>query len=136
MSLLGDLAGQALGGGLSGSGGGQGGLMGAALQLLNNRPGGISGLAQSFAQNGLGDIMKSWIGTGANAPVSAEQIQNVLGSDTVNDFAKKAGVSPDAASGHLADLLPLLIDKLTPNGQAPEGGTDLLSLGMKYLGGK
>ena len=136
MSLLGDLAGQALGGGLSGSGGGQGGLMRAALQLLNNRPGGIAGLAQSFAQNGLGDIMQSWIGTGANAPVSAEQIQNVLGNDTVNDFAKKAGVSPDAASGHLADLLPLLIDKLTPNGQVPEGGTDLQSLGMKYLGGK
>ena len=136
MSLLGDLAGQALGGALSGSGGGRGGLMAAALQLLNNRPGGIAGLAQSFSQNGLADMMQSWIGTGANAPVSPEQIENVLGSDAVNEFAQKAGVSPDAASGHLADLLPLLIDKLTPNGHAPEGGTDLVALGMNYLGGK
>lgn len=136
MSLLGDLAGQALGGALAGSGSGQIGMMGAALQLLNSQPGGIAGLAQSFAKNGLGDMVQSWIGTGANAPVTGDQIQNVLGSDAMKSFAEKAGVSPAAAGGHLAALLPTLIDKLTPNGQAPEGGVDLLSLGMKLFGGK
>ncbi len=136
MSLLGDLAGQALSGALSGGSGGQSGLMSLALQMLNNQPGGIAGLAQSFSQNGLGDVVQSWIGTGANAPVSAGQIENVLGSDALNSFAEKAGVSKEAAGGHLAELLPMLIDKLTPNGQAPAGGTDLFSLGMKMLSGR
>ena len=136
MSLLGDLAGQALSGALSGSGGGQSGMMGAALQLLNNYPGGIAGLAEAFGKNGLGDAVQSWIGTGANAPVSADQVENVLGSDALDSFAEKAGVSREAAGGHLAEMLPMLIDKLTPHGQAPEGGTDLLSLGMKLFGGR
>ena len=136
MSLLGDLAGQALSGALSGSGGSQSGLMGAALELLNNHPGGIGGLAQAFEQNGLGGIAQSWIGNGANSPVSADQIQSVLGSDAVKAFAEKAGVSPEAASGHLAELLPSLVDKLSHNGEAPAEGTDLLSLGMKLFGGK
>lgn len=136
MSLLGDLAGQALGGAFSGSSGSQSGILGAALQMLNNRPGGIGGLVQSFEQNGLGGIVQSWIGTGANSPVSAEQVENALGSDAVKEFAEKAGVSHEAASGHLAEILPMLVDKLTPNGQAPEGGTDLVSLGMKMFGRK
>ena len=136
MSLLGDLAGQALSGALSGSGGGQSGLMGAALQMLNSQPGGIAGLAERFAKNGLGDAVQSWIGNGANAPVSAQQVENVLGSDALSDFAEKAGVSKEAAGGHLAEMLPMLIDKLTPNGQAPAAGTDLFSLGMKMLSGK
>ena len=136
MSLLSDLAGQALGGAFSGSGGRQSGLMAAALELLNNHPGGISGLAQAFEQNGLGGIVQSWIANGANAPVSAEQVESVLGIDAVNSFAEKAGVSPEEASGHLAEILPSLIDKLTHNGQVPAEGTDLLSIGMKLFGGK
>jgi uncharacterized protein YidB (DUF937 family) len=136
MSLFSDLAGQALSGALSGSGGSQSGLMGAALQMLNNQPGGIAGLAESFAKNGLGDAMQSWIGNGANAPVSAGQVESVLGSDALSSFAEKAGISKEAAGRHLAELLPVLIDKLTPNGQAPAGGTDLLSLGMRLFGGK
>ena len=137
MSLLGDLAGQALSGALSGgSGGGQSGMLGAALEMLNNHPGGIAGLAQAFQQNGLGGIAQSWIGNGENSPVSADQIQNVLGSDMLKSFAEKAGISPDMASGSLAEMLPGLVDKLTHNGQAPAEGTDLLSLGMKLFGGK
>ena len=137
MSLLGDLAGQALSGVLSGSGGGQqSGLLGAALQMLNNHSGGISGLAQAFEQNGLGGLAQSWIGNGENAPVSAQQIESVLGSDALESFAEKAGVSPDLASGHLSEMLPGLIDKLTHNGEAPPEGTDLLSLGTRIFGGK
>ncbi len=137
MSLFGDLAGQALSGVLSGgSGGGQSGMLGAALEMLNNHPGGIAGLAQAFEQNGLGGVAQSWIGSGANLPISAEQIQNVLGSDMVKSFAEKAGVSPDMASGHLAEMLPGLVDQLTHNGQAPSEGTNLLELGMKLFGGK
>ena len=136
MSLFSDLAGQALSGALSGSGGGHSGMMGAALEMLNNHPGGIGGLAQSFEQNGLGGIVQSWIGSGENAPVTAGQIESVLGSDAVKSFAEKAGVSQEAASGHLAEMLPSLIDKLTHNGEAPAEGTDLLSMGMKLFGGK
>ena len=79
--------------------------------------------------------MASWIGTGANAPVSGEQIKDALGSDTVTQIAEKAGVAPDAALGGLAALLPQLVDKLTPDGKVPEG-TDLVSQGLNMLKGK
>jgi len=136
MSLFGDLAGEALSSALSGAGGGQSGMMGAALQMLNNHPGGIAGLAQAFEQNGLGGVAQSWIGNGENSPVSAQQLESVLGSDMLRSFAEKAGISPDLASGQLAQMLPGLVDKLTHNGEAPAEGTDLLSLGMKLFGGK
>jgi uncharacterized protein YidB (DUF937 family) len=62
----------------------------------------------------------SWVGTGQNLPISADQIQHVLGSEQVKELAAKAGISSDAASSHLAQLLPMLIDKITPNGQLAE----------------
>lgn len=66
--------------------------------------------------------MNSWISTGQNLPISAEQIQGVLGSDQVKQIAAQVGVSPDVASSKLAELLPTMIDKLTPDGKLPEGG--------------
>ena len=78
------------------------------------------GLVQSFHEKGLGAIASSWVGTGQNMPVSADQIHQVLGSDQVKALAAKAGISPDMAGGAIASLLPTLVDKLTPNGQVPE----------------
>lgn len=124
-SVVGALAG--------GQGGGNSGLMDVVMQLINSQPGGLGGLVQSFQQGGLGDIVNSWVSTGRNLPVSAEQLQSVLGGGQLQDIAAKLGVSPEQASGSLAELLPQVVDRLTPNGQIPEGGTDLLAQGMEML---
>ena len=102
------------------------------MELIQNYPGGISGLIQQFHSNGLGGIVSSWISTGQNLPISAEQIHQVLGSQFVQNFAAKAGISPDTASSSLSQLLPSLVDKLTPNGQVPEH-SDLMSMGSDLL---
>ena len=88
--------------------------------------GGVGGLAEKFGQAGLGDVVGSWIGQGANAGISAEQIAAVLGSGPLADFAQKLGVSPQQASETLAGLLPEAIDRLTPGGQV-DGADDLLA---------
>jgi uncharacterized protein YidB (DUF937 family) len=124
-SVVGALAG--------GQGGGNSGLMGVVMQLINSQPGGLGGLVQSFQQGGLGDIVNSWVSTGQNLPVSAEQLQSVLGGGRLQDIAAQLGVSPEQAAGSLADLLPQVVDKLTPNGRIPEGGGDLLVQGMEML---
>jgi uncharacterized protein YidB (DUF937 family) len=103
----------------------------AALSMLANHSGGLSGLAQQFSANGLGGLISSWIGTGQNAPVSGEQLQNVLGSEQIQRVAAQAGVSPETAKSGLAQILPLLIDRLTPNGEVPQG--DLMAKGMELL---
>ena len=73
------------------------------------------------------------MGTGQNLPITAQQIQQVLGSNTIKDLAAKAGISTDEVSSHLTQLLPTIVDKLTPNGQIPQG--DIMSKGMDLLKG-
>lgn len=128
MGLLDSVVG-ALAGGQSG---GNNGLLDVVMQLINNQPGGLGGLVQSFQQGGLGEIVNSWVSTGQNLPVSVEQLQSVLGGGALQDIAAKLGVSPEQASGSLAELLPQVVDKLTPGGQLPQGG-DLLAQGMDML---
>ena len=116
--------------------GGNNGLLEAAMQLLNNpQTGGLAGLVNHFQQGGLGEVVKSWISTGQNLPVSAEQLQSVLGGSTLQGLAAQLGMSHDQVAGGLAGLLPQLVDKLTPDGTLPEGG-DLLGQGLGALGGK
>jgi uncharacterized protein YidB (DUF937 family) len=133
MSLL-DQLGQAAGG-MLGGGGNQNPLLQAVTSLLgqNSSVGGLAGLVQAFQKNGLADIVNSWVSTGQNLPVSAQQIKQGLGGDLLNQVSSKAGLSPDAASSQLAGLLPDLIDKLTPNGKIEAGGLDHL---MKMVQGK
>ena len=84
----------------------------AVLQMLKSHPGGLAALVQGFQSKGLGDVMSSWIGTGQNMPISADQVTHVLGADKVNSMAAQAGVTPAAAGGSLAALLPMLINHL------------------------
>lgn len=95
---------------------------GAGLADLLKGQGGVQGLADKFGQHGLGEIASSWISTGGNGAVSAEQIQAVIGHGPIADFGQKLGVSPEQAATTLAGLLPEAIDRLTPNGQAHEAG--------------
>jgi len=123
------LAGKFLGGS---AGGTQNPLLDIALSLLANpQTGGLEGLVETFKNKGLGDIMSSWISTGQNLPISSGQIQQILGSDLIQQFAKKLGASNADVSGGLANLLPDLIDKLTPTGQLPE--KNVLEQGLKML---
>ena len=87
--------------------------------------GGVGGLVEKFNQAGLADVVGSWIGTGANANISAEQITAVLGHGPLADIAAKMGVTPQQAGETLAGLLPEAIDRLTPGGQL-NGADDLL----------
>jgi uncharacterized protein YidB (DUF937 family) len=102
------------------------------LEMIQNHPGGLNGLVQSFHQNGLGGLVNSWTSTGENQAATAAQIQQVLGSDRVQALAQKLGVSPEAAGSTLAQLLPTVIDKLTPNGSIPEQ-SNLLQMGENLL---
>ena len=121
-------------GAASATGGSQSSLASAALSMLSGQSGGISGLVQQFASKGLGNIVSSWVSTGQNLPISPEQVGNVLGQDQVQAVAAQAGVSPEEAKSGLAQILPQLVDRLTPNGEVPQG--DLMSKGMELLKGK
>ena len=114
--------------------GSQSSLASEALSMLSSQSGGISGLVQQFASKGLGNIVSSLVGTGQNLPISPEQLHSVLGSEQVQAIAAKVGISPEAASSELAQILPQMVDHLTPNGEVPQG--DLMSKGMELLNGK
>ena len=94
--------------------------------------GGLGGLVSKFAQHGLGDVINSWIGTGQNQAIGAEQLSSVLGSDTIAGLAQKLGLSHGDMASQLSQMLPQIIDQLTPQGQVPQGGLGNVSniLGM------
>jgi uncharacterized protein YidB (DUF937 family) len=129
MSLL-DLAGQLLGGGQQG---GNATLMSAVLQMVNNHPGGLPGLVSAFQEQGLGGVVSSWVGTGTNEAVAPQQVQSVVGDSQIEDVAAKLGISKEDASTKIAQLLPGIIDHLTPNGQVPSSGSNILELGEGLL---
>lgn len=119
-------------GSLAGAGEGKGALLDVVMQLVNKYPGGVAGLVQAFQQGGLGEIANSWVSTGANLPLSGEQLQGVLGGDLLGQLAARLGSTPEQASSGVAQLLPQIVDQLTPNGQLPQGG-ELLSQGLDLL---
>ena len=107
-------------------------LVAHVLQMLNDpRTGGLQGLVQTFKDKGLGGIVSSWVGTGTNQPITADQITHALGADRVQQIAQAAGTQSGAAASQLAALLPSLIDKLTPAGTIPESGA--LAQGLAAL---
>lgn len=115
----------ALGAQPSGAGGGQAALINAVVGMLANgsAQGGLAGLVQQFEQAGLGQVIGSWVSSGANLPVSAEQLGQVLGGGgTLAGLAEQTGLSHQDLTGQLAQLLPGLVDQLTPQGQLPAGG--------------
>jgi len=114
VGLLDNLENQAVSGLL---GGNSSPLVTSILQMIQSQPGGLQGLVQSFHDKGLGGLVSAWVSTGPNPPATADQIQQVLGSDKVKQLAAAAGISPDLAGSSIAQLLPTIVDKLTPNGQ-------------------
>ena len=90
--------------------------------------GGVQGLLERLQGNGMGTEADSWVSTGPNQMLSAEQIGSVLGSGPIADFAQKLGISPQQAAGIAAVLLPIIISQLTPNGRAQEADSNLSQL--------
>ena len=123
-SVLGSAMGAMSGGGQGGAGGGDM-LMRVLGGLLNQSggAGGLAGLVRQLQQGGLGDAVQSWVGHGQNLPVSPEQLHAALGGDQVSAMAQEAGVPQDDLMAQLSQMLPGVVDKLTPNGELPAGGT-------------
>jgi len=91
----------------------------AIMEYINSpQVGGISGLQQKFQEKGLGGLVSSWIGSGQNLPISADELQSVLHSDALNQAAAKFGVDPGHLTSMMTQLLPHVVDKMTPTDQA------------------
>ncbi|WP_374246435.1 YidB family protein [Zoogloea sp.] len=131
MGLLDQLAGQVLGslaGGAQQGGGGQAAILQLVMSLLQNGQGGLGGLGDLLGrlnQAGLGEQAASWVSTGQNLPVSAEQIGQIFGGSELGDMAAQLGLPADQIAGQLANVLPQVVDRLTPDGQVPAGDIDL-----------
>ena len=115
-----------------GGGNQQNDLMSTVMGLLGGQ-GGLNNLIGQFASKGLGDVINSWVGTGKNLPVSGDQLHNILGKDTIGQLASKVGMDNHSFTSQLSNLLPQVVDKLTPEGKVPEG--DITNKGMDLLGG-
>ncbi|MGR4868553.1 YidB family protein [Variovorax sp. LARHSF232] len=129
---------------LGGSGGGGAGgvnaggsLAGALGGLLANdgQMGGLGGLVSKFEQAGMGDVIGSWVGNGANQQISPDQVQGALGNDAISGMASKLGINAQTLLPLLASVLPLLINQLTPQGKVPEQGLGNQQDLMASLGG-
>jgi uncharacterized protein YidB (DUF937 family) len=107
-------------------------LLGSVIGMIGGQ-GGLNNLISQFGAKGLGDVVGSWVSTGKNLPISPDQLKGVLGDDTVKNIASKLGIDSNALTSQLSNLLPQVVDKLTPDGKVPEG--DLMSKGMDMLGG-
>jgi len=128
MGLLDSLLGSFTGGGTSSPSP----LMNAALQLIQQE-GGLPGIISKFEQGGLGAQAQSWVGNGANMPISASQIQQILGSGSIGQIAQQLGLAHGDVSSGLAQALPQIIDQLTPNGQIPANHGDMLAQALAML---
>jgi len=123
-AVLGNLAGGNQTGGAN--------ILGAVMSLIQQN-GGLPGVLNMLQSSGLGQQANSWVGTGANASVSADQISQVFGSAGLGNLAAQLGTSHGEAGSILSQVLPELVNQLTPNGQVPDNHNDLLSQGLAAL---
>ena len=135
MGLLDSVLGSVLGGRQQ-QGGGAGSLINIVAGMLANTGqggtgtagsagaglGGLAGLAEQFQRGGLGDVMKSWIGTGQNQPISPDALGDVLGGDLLGKLTQQTGMGQSDLLGQLSQMLPQMVDQATPEGRIPEGG--------------
>lgn len=88
------------------------------VEMLHGH-GGLNGVVEAFHAKGLGEIVKSWVGPGANAAVTPEQLDRVFGEGRLQQLAAKAGLTPEEFKAKVAQVLPGIVDKLTPGGHVP-----------------
>jgi uncharacterized protein YidB (DUF937 family) len=119
MGVLDGLLGQL--GGLFGGGAQQKNVVNSVLEMLN-KPGarGLADIVKGFESRGLSQLVQSWVSTGKNLPASAQQIEQGLGLEKITALAQSLGLTPDVMKAKLAEILPQVIDKLTPDGVVPK----------------
>jgi uncharacterized protein YidB (DUF937 family) len=100
-----------------------GGLVGGEMATLVNqlieKHGGVQGIIMQMEQQGLGPTVKSWVGSGPNQPISPTQVHQAFGPQILSELAAKTGLNPQDLAAKLSQVLPQVVDKLTPNGQVP-----------------
>ena len=111
---------------------GQGSMLQVALQLLQQN-GGLPGIISKFEHGGMADHVSSWVATGANMPITGAQLQEILGSGSIGEIAQRLGMSHGDASSGMAQVLPQLIDALTPAGQIPADHGDIVERARALL---
>lgn len=119
-AIGGVLAGGGLAGALQGMLGGQGAGVVADQHVPGLITGGLSGLLQQFQQSGYGNVINSWIGTGANQPIQPQQLNEALGPETVGNLSRQTGMSQPDLLSQLSQALPQFVDRMTPQGRIPE----------------
>jgi uncharacterized protein YidB (DUF937 family) len=125
MGLFDSLAGSVLGK----LGGERGTMVQIAMDLLNKH-GGVSGVLEKFKQNGFATLVDSWVGNGPNLPITAAQVASVFGNAEISQMAAKFGISADSLTGKIAEHLPEVVNKLTPDGKVNDSTGHLLSTVM------
>jgi len=112
-------------------GGEKGAIAQVAIDLFNQN-GGLPGVLEKFKTAGFADEAASWVSKGANLQISAEQINKVLGTATIQTAANKLGINADEISAKIAEYLPQVVDRMTPNGEVGRDSGNLLAtlLGM------
>jgi len=111
---------------------GQSALVTVALQLIQQN-GGLGGILSKFEHGGMAEEVGSWIGTGANMPISGNQLQEILGTGTIGQIAQQLGLSHGDASAGLAQVLPQIVDHLTPSGRVTPEHADALKQALSML---
>jgi uncharacterized protein YidB (DUF937 family) len=107
-------------------------LVAGALEMMDEQKGGMKALVDKMSASGLGEQVKSWVGTGPNLAVTQDQIKKALGSDEIERLALKTKLSVEEVTSHLTAALPQIVDKLTPDGKIPAGG--LMQQAQGFLG--
>ncbi len=103
------------------TGGGLGDILGQVLGGSSRGSGGLGGLLEQFQRAGFGDQARSWVGTGRNEPLPDDALEQVFGRGGLAEIARRAGVSERDASQGLSQLMPEVVDHVTPDGQLPDG---------------
>lgn len=103
-----------------------------AIEMFNQY-GGLTGVLAKFQESGLADVAASWVANGENKPVSSQQVTDALGTDVIMQMADKFGINPSALSSQLAEHLPNVVDKMTPNGEVNHHSNDLFKVVMSMM---
>jgi uncharacterized protein YidB (DUF937 family) len=91
----------------------------AAIQKLVSASGGLQGITSKLNSTGMGKQVQSWIGHGDNQPISGSDVKQCVDPGALSQVAQQAGMTPDEASNHVAEVLPQMVDQATPQGKMP-----------------
>jgi len=114
----------------------QSGSLLAVVLALVQQSGGLDGILDAFRRSGMSNQADSWVSTGPNVGISAEELQQAVGGSTLSTLASQLGMSNSQASSVLAQILPELVNHLTPQGTLPDNHHDLISQGLALLRGR